>query len=152
MNGTPPRIAIHNHWTQLGLVFYTQRRRGWTRRQLATQILDALDPETPRPEREAPDPGPEMEAGLRSRVYRLARPRYWERIRLCLDREGYYHPEWRGPYQQLGREMRNSGLAVLLEPPPVPADQRPRQQEKQVGSRRTERSRNPTESKEVDKM
>jgi hypothetical protein len=46
--------------------------------------------------RGARDPalGPELEGGLRSRTYRLARPRYWERIRYCLDREGYYHREW----------------------------------------------------------
>jgi hypothetical protein len=38
-----------------------------------------------------------------------------ERIRYCLDREGYYHPEW---YRKLSREMRASGQAVWLEAHP----------------------------------
>ncbi len=61
----------------------------------------------------------EMESGLRSQTYQLGRPRFWERIRYCLDREGNYHPELRGWFRQYRRELRNAGLGVWLEPHPI---------------------------------
>ena len=62
---------------------------------------------------------PPMETGLRSRVHPLARPRLWERIRYCLDPEGNYHPQWRGRFRQFRRELRNSPMAMWLEPHPI---------------------------------
>jgi hypothetical protein len=61
----------------------------------------------------------EMETGLRSRIYELARPRFWERMRYCLDREGNYHPELRGWFRQRRRELRNAGIGMWLEPHPI---------------------------------
>ena len=118
MNWVSPWIQLRNPWARLGLVFYTQRRRGWVRRQFAALIGGGT----------VPDAGLEMETGLRSRVYRLGRPRYWERIRYCLDREGHYHPEWRGPYRKVRQELRNAGLAFLLEPHPVLATLRQKEE------------------------
>ncbi len=67
----------------------------------------------------SPEMGPELETGLRSRIYPLGRPRFWERIRYCLDPEGRYHPEWQGRFRRLRRELRNSGTAIWLEPHPI---------------------------------
>jgi len=74
----------------------------------------------PKPPREMrPRIESEMEGGLRSRAYRMGRPRFWEQIRYCLDREGVYHPEWRVRYSQLRQELRGSPMAVWLEPHPI---------------------------------
>ncbi len=113
----PQQIRIYNPWARVGLVFYAQRRRGWAlcfiteliRRRLAPDLRSGRGPEL----------GPEMETGLRSRVYSLGRPRFWERLRYCLDTNGNYHPEWQGKFRQYRRELRNSPLAMLLEPHPV---------------------------------
>ena len=113
---TPPQIRIHNPWARLGLIFYTQLRRGWTERLMTKLILRRL---TPGPEPETVEMGAVMETGLRSRVYPLGRPRFWERIRYCLDPDGNYHPEWRGRCRQYRRELRNSPMAMWLEPHPV---------------------------------
>jgi len=121
-NWIPPQIRIHNPWVRLGLVFYAQRRRGWMLQHLTRLIvawgtsgrdtgsaagLPALDLAS------------EMETGLRSRVYQLGRPRFWERYRYCLDREGNYHPELRGRFRQYRRQLRAAGLGMWLEPHPV---------------------------------
>ena len=108
------RVQIRHPWARMGMVFYTQRRRGWMLQQAKSVLWEMIDPG-----HRSPEAGPELESGLRSRAYRLARPRYWERIRYCLDREGYYHPEWQGPYRQARAELRQAGLAVLLEPHPI---------------------------------
>ena len=104
-----PKVRIHNPWARVGLVFYTQCRRG--------QGLWLAGLVRPRPE-------PEMESALRARVYRLPRPRFWERIRYCLDHEGNYHPEWQGRFRECRRELRNSPMAMWLEPHPILADLR----------------------------
>ena len=128
------RVLIRHPWRRLGLVFYTQRRRSWRRRRLAALLRDAVHPGLRRRHAGSkPDPGPEREAGLRSRAFRLARPRAWERIRYCLDRAGYYHPEWRGPYRRLRREMLDSGQGVWLEANPFLAT--PREQQKPAESK-----------------
>jgi hypothetical protein len=121
-----PRVEIRHPWARRGLVFYAQRRRGWVRRQFAALLRERLYQGC-----KGPGAGPELEGGLRSRAYVLARPRYWERIRYCLDREGYYHPEWQGLYRQERRELRNAGLAVLLEPHPILASMRQQEQQRQ---------------------
>jgi len=61
----------------------------------------------------------EMETGLRSHIYDLGRPRFWEQMRYCLDREGNYHPELRGWFRQYRRELRAAGAGMWLEPHPV---------------------------------
>jgi hypothetical protein len=106
------RLEIRHPWARRGIVFYAQRRRGWKRQQVKAALWAVIDRG-----HESPDAGPELESGLRSKAYRLAKPRYWERIRYCLDRDGYYHPEWQGECRKLRRELRLAGLAVLLEPP-----------------------------------
>jgi hypothetical protein len=107
------RLEIRHPWARRGIVFYTQRRRGWKRQQVQAMIWAVIDPGHKSPDAA----GPELESGLRSKAYRLGKPRYWERIRYCLDREGYYHPEWQGECRRVRRELRQAGLAVLLEPP-----------------------------------
>jgi hypothetical protein len=126
-----PGIAIRHPWARLGVVFYVQRRRGWRKRQVSVRLWESLGRYPGAGTWKPPDPGPEFESGLRSRIYRLGRPRYWEQIRYCLDRRGCYHPEWRGPYRKLRREMRESGMGAWLEPHPFLALQR--QQEANQG-------------------
>jgi hypothetical protein len=124
------QIWIHNPLARVGLVFYAQRRRGWTVRQLLARVYGrrtrGLGHEL------EPVMEPELETGLRCRVYRLGRPRFWEQIRHCLDREGRYHPEWRGRNRELRRELRNSPMALWLEPHPILAAQR--QEAEQAGN------------------
>ena len=145
----PPQIRIHNPWVRLGLVFYAQRRRGWMLQQLTELILawgtsaarvragSTATPGRADEERRsdgaaksgcatgcatglpALDLASEMETGLRSQVYQLGRPRFWERMRYCLDREGNYHPELRGWFRQYRRELRAAGAGMWLEPHPV---------------------------------
>ncbi len=123
--GAPTEIRIHNPWARLGLVFYTQVRRDWALRLMTKLIQRRLESgrKEPLPHLEIEPP---MESGLRSRVYPLARPRFWERLRYCLDSDGNYHPEWRGRFRQYRRELRNSPLAMWLEPHPVLARLRQR--------------------------
>lgn len=129
-NWIPPQIRINNPWVRLGLVFYAQRRRGWMLQQL-TELIVAWQTSGRGARRDGAASGggaaglppldlaSEMETGLRSRVYELARPRFWEQMRYCLDREGNYHPELRGRFRQRRRELRNAGLGLLLEPHPI---------------------------------
>lgn len=122
-----PRLAqirIHNFWARLGLVFYVQHQRGWMLQQL-TDLIVTWQTKGPEGAVRAAASLPRlelafgMETGLRSRVYDLARPRFWERMRYCLDREGNYHPELRGRFRQRRRELRDGGLGWLLEPHPI---------------------------------
>jgi hypothetical protein len=116
-NRIPSQIRIHNPWARLGLVFYSQLRRGWADRLMTKLIQQRLAPGS---EPAGPvEMEPVMEVGLRSRVYLLARPRFWEQIRFCLDSEGNYHPEWRGRYRQFRRELSSSPMAMWLEPHPI---------------------------------
>ena len=120
--GDPPQIRIHNPWGRFGLVFYTQRRRGFAWRFM-TKLMRGRPVPGPGPEIE-PEMEPEMETGLRSRVYALGRPRFWERIRYCLDKQGNYHPEWQGQFRECRRELSNSSMAMWLEPHPILAELR----------------------------
>jgi len=135
MNRGALRIQIHNPWVRVGLVFYTQRRRGWRQRYLAALIREAFDFDPSTGRAKVADPGPEMESGLRCKAYRLARPREWERLRYCLDREGNYHPEWRGAYRERRRQMREAGLGVWLEPYPFRALERQQEQDREAADR-----------------
>ena len=127
----PPQIRIHNPYVRLGLVFYAQRRRGWMLQQLTDLIVAWGISSAAAPGHAAGATGSatlppldlasEMETGLRSKVYELGRPRFWERYRYCLDREGNYHPELRGRFRQYCRELRAAGLGMFLEPHPIRA-------------------------------
>jgi hypothetical protein len=130
-------IAIRHPWARLGLVFYVQRRRGWRRRQLSARLWESLGRYPGAGSWKPPASGPELETGLRSRIYRLGRPRYWEQIRYCLDRRGCYHPEWRGPYRKVRQQLRDSGQGVWLEPHPIRALMRQQQQATQAGGDQT---------------
>jgi len=120
---------IHNPWARLGLVFYTQLRRGWAERLMMKLILNRLQPDAKLEPVQRGEIEPPMESGLRSRVHPLARPRFWERIRYCLDPEENYHPEWQGRFRQYRRELRNSPMAMWREPHPVLAQLRRQQSE-----------------------
>ena len=65
-----------------------------------------------------------FEQGLRCRVYRLARPRMWERPKLCLDKWGGYHPEWAATFRRARREWMGTDMEVWLEPHLVQATMR----------------------------
>ena len=115
----PPPLRIHNPWARLGLVFYTRLRRGWAEGLMMKLILNGRQPGV-RPGTVNPaEIEPPMETGLRSRVHPPAGPRFWERIRYCLDPEGNYHPEWQGKFRQYRRGLRNSPMAMWLEPHPI---------------------------------
>jgi len=131
----PPQIRIQNPWARQGLVFYTQRRRGWGW-QFITELMGRRAATGPQSD-SRPEMGPEMETGLRSRVYPLGRPRFWERIRYCLDAEGNYHAEWQGEFRQARQELRNSPMAMWLEPHPILAElrQNPERQTEDPGTR-----------------
>ena len=73
-------------------------------------------------------PNGELEDALRCRVYRLARSRVWERMRFCLDRQGRYHPEWEEEFRRVRAAWRGTSLEVLLEPHPILASLRQKEQ------------------------
>ena len=73
-------------------------------------------------------PNGELEDALRCQVYRLARPRIWERMKFCLDKPGCYHPEWRGRVSKVRAEWRGTKTAVWLKPHPMLASLRQREQ------------------------
>lgn len=73
-------------------------------------------------------PNGELEDALRCRVYRLARPRMWERLKFCLDKQGRYHPEWEAEFRKVRAEWRGTPAAVWLEPHPILASLRQKEQ------------------------
>ena len=94
----PPatKVRVRESYRRIGIVFYTQQRRYFTDRRFepGAQGLKAseLSRET-------------LEEGLRCRVFRLARPRMWKRMRFCLDKQGRYNPEWEAEF----RRVRQNG-------------------------------------------
>jgi hypothetical protein len=109
---TPPdtRIGIRDSYRRVGIVFYTQQRRQFTALRLEAEALGLKAFEFP---------SGAVEDGLRGRVYRLARPRMWERLRFCLDKQGRYHGEWEAEFRRVRAEWRGTDMAVWLEPHPI---------------------------------
>ena len=110
----PPatQVRVRDCYRRIGIVFYAQQRRYFTQRRYEAQAL-AL-------EEFGPSSGA-LEQGLRWRVYRLARPRMWERLKFCLDKWGGYHPEWSATFRRVRREWLGTDMEVWLEPHPIVA-------------------------------
>jgi hypothetical protein len=103
-------ITIRDAYRRIGMVFYTQQRRHFTERRLEAGVLGLERFEFP---------GGALEHGLRCRVYRLARPRMWERMKFCLDRHGRYHPEWEEEFRRTRAAWRGTPMEIWLEPHPI---------------------------------
>ena len=104
------RISVHDYYRRIGIVFYAQWRRLETH-QRCKAVLLGLEPFRLG--------NGELEDALRCRVYRLARPRMWERLKFCLDKEGRYHPEWEEEFRRVRARWRGTEMAVWLEPHPI---------------------------------
>ena len=86
----PMRFRIKDYWRRIGLVYWVQRRRYWTVERLA----EAMASDVPVP---IPTLGQVMEEKLRRRAFRLGRPRFIERIKYGLDRDGFLDPDAPAP-------------------------------------------------------
>jgi hypothetical protein len=117
------KIGVHDYYRRIGIVFYAQWRRHWTDQRCKAELLGFERFKLPNGE---------LEDALRCRVFRLARPRVWERMRFCLDKQGRYHPEWEEEFWRVRAAWRGTSLEVWLEPHPILASLR---QEGQLGSR-----------------
>jgi hypothetical protein len=107
----PPRkISVHDYYRRIGVVFYAQWKRHWTDQRHKAEML-GIEP--------FKLPNGEMEDALRCRVFRLARPRMWERLKFCLDKQGRYHPEWEEEFRRVRAAWRGTSLEVWLEPHPI---------------------------------
>lgn len=104
------KICVRDSYQRVGIVFYIQQRRHFTGSRFEAEALGLKAFEFP---------GGALEHGLRCRVYRLARPRMWERLRFCLDKQGRYHPEWEEEFRRVRAEWRGTPTAVWLEPHPI---------------------------------
>ena len=104
------RINVHDHYRRIGLVFYAQWRRLETD-QRCKAVLLGLEPFRLG--------NGELEDALRCRVYRLARPRLWERLRFCLDKQGRCHPEWEEEFRKVRARWRGTDMEIFLEPHPI---------------------------------
>lgn len=115
----PTRFCIRDSYLRIGIVFYAQQRRYFTERRCEAGVLglEGFEP-----------PSDALEDGLRCRMYRLARPRVWERMRFCLDRYGRYHPEWEEEFRRVRARWRGTSLGVWLEPHPILASLRQKEQ------------------------
>jgi hypothetical protein len=122
-NSLPPwpqtKIAVHDYYRRIGLVFYAQWRRYWTDQRCKAELLGLERFELPNGE---------LEDALRCRVFRLARPRMWERLRFCLDKQGRYHPEWEEEFRRVRAEWRGTDMEIWLEPHPILATLRQKAQ------------------------
>jgi hypothetical protein len=104
------RISVHDYYRRIGIVFYAQWRRLDTD-QRCKAVLLGLEPFRLG--------NGELEDALRCRVYRLARPRFWERMRFCLDKQGRYHPEWEEEFRTVRARWRGTDMEIFLEPHPI---------------------------------
>ena len=104
------KIRVNDYYGRIGMVFYVQQRRFCTYRRYEAGLLglESL---------EFPDWTPEE--AFRCRVFRLARPRMWERLRFCLDKQGRYHPDWEAKFRRVRAEWRGTDMEVWLEPHPI---------------------------------
>jgi len=83
-------FRIKDHRRRIGLVYWIQRRRFWTtERQILAQQWKDLGSKEPLP---VPSVGQMLEEKLRKLEFRLARPRFVERLTYRLDRDGVYDP------------------------------------------------------------
>jgi hypothetical protein len=110
------RIGIHDYRRRIGMVFWAQHRRYFTWARLERV---ALDLETPAPPEPGTPAGDAVEEGIRCLVFRLAKPRFWERLRFCLDKAGRYHPELEEGYRRQRARLRQVGLGYWLQPNPL---------------------------------
>ncbi len=113
------KISVHDYYRRIGIVFYAQWRRLETN-QRCKAVLLGLDPFRLG--------NGELEDALRCRVYRLARPRFWERMKFCLDKQGRYHPEWEDEFRKVRARWRGTEMAVWLEPHPILATLRQKEE------------------------
>ncbi|HME01261.1 MAG TPA: hypothetical protein VKM93_28600 [Terriglobia bacterium] len=91
LHESPLHFRIKDHRRRIGLVYWIQRRRFWTaeRQVEALQWQEALGSKEPLP---VPSVGEMLEEKLRKLEFRLARPRFVERLTYRLDRDGVYDP------------------------------------------------------------
>jgi hypothetical protein len=52
-------------------------------------------------------------------MFRLARPRMWERLKFCLDKQGHYYREWEEEFRRVRADWRGTDMEVWLEPHPI---------------------------------
>jgi hypothetical protein len=96
------RFKVKDEWRRIGLVFWVQRKKYRTVARLLRVLLGVESVA-------CPGPGQGLEARVRSRIFRLRRPRPLERARLALDPNG--NPDWsREPWRSLPgyREQREA--------------------------------------------
>ena len=87
---SPCHFRIKDHRRRIGLVYWVQRRRFWTvERQVQASKWEELGSKEPLP---IPSVGEMLEEKLRKLEFRLARPRFVERLTYRLDRDGVYDP------------------------------------------------------------
>ena len=87
---SPLHFRIKDHRRRIGLVYWVQRRRFWTlERQIQALEYEDLGSKEPLP---IPSVGEMLEEKLRKLEFRLARPRFVERLTYRLDRDGVYDP------------------------------------------------------------
>jgi hypothetical protein len=94
------KICVNDYYMRIGIVFYAQQRRHSDRW-------------------ETPGLSGSLEEGLRCRVFRRARPRMWERLRFCLDKQGRYHSEWEEEFRRVRAAWRGTEMEVWLQPHPI---------------------------------
>ncbi|MGO9273997.1 MAG: hypothetical protein ACLQOO_27805 [Terriglobia bacterium] len=87
---SPLHFRIKDHRRRIGLVYWVQRRRFWTvERHIQALEWEELGSKEPLP---IPSVGEMLEEKLRKLEFRLARPRFVERLTHRLDRDGVYDP------------------------------------------------------------
>jgi hypothetical protein len=87
---SPFHFRIKDHRRRVGLVYWLQRRRFWTvGRQTQALLWEGLGDKVPLP---VPSVGEMVEQKLRKLEFRLARPRFVERLTYRMDRDGVYDP------------------------------------------------------------
>jgi hypothetical protein len=83
---SPTRFRIKDHWKRIGLVYWVQRRRYWTRKRFWRDLANGQPILIPTV-------GEMLEEKLRKRVFRLGRPAFVERVRYWLSKDGVFDPQ-----------------------------------------------------------
>jgi hypothetical protein len=81
----PTRFGMQDSRRRIGLVYWVQRKRYWTRKRFIETLGSDVPPEMPRL-------GEGLESKLRRRVFRLHRPGFWKRLEHGLDQDGNRDP------------------------------------------------------------